>query len=80
MEGKMWAAVLHAPGDLVYEQVDIPVPGENDVLIRVKACGVCGSDIPRVLTTGTYHFPTIPGHEFGGTVVETGKNVDPAWK
>ena len=47
MEGKMWAAVLHAPGDLVYEQVDIPVPGENDVLIRVKACGVCGSDIPR---------------------------------
>ena len=79
MEGKMWAAVLHAPGDLVYEQVDIPVPGENDVLIRVKACGVCGSDIPRVLTTGTYHFPTIPGHEFGGTVVETGKNVDPAW-
>lgn len=76
MAGKMWAAVLHAPGNLAYEQVDIPALGKGDTLVKIKACGVCGSDIPRVLTTGTYHFPTIPGHEFGGTVCEVGEGVD----
>lgn len=71
----MNAAVLHGIDDLRYEQVDIPEIGENDVLVKISACGVCGSDIPRVLKTGTYHFPTIPGHEFGGTVEEIGKGV-----
>jgi len=78
MNGKMKAAVLHGIDDLRYEEVDIPVLGDDDVLVKVSACGVCGSDIPRVLTQGTYHFPTIPGHEFGGVVVEAGKNVDEA--
>ena len=40
------------------------------VLVRVAACGICGSDIPRVYTNGTYHFPTIIGHEFSGKVAE----------
>ncbi len=71
----MKAAVLHAPNDLRYEEVRMPEPGERDVLVKVTACGVCGSDIPRVLTQGTYHFPTIPGHEFGGIVTELGKNA-----
>lgn len=75
MNGVMRAAVLHNPGELAVENVKIPTPGENDVLVKVKACGVCGSDVPRILETGTYHFPTIPGHEFGGVVVETGSNV-----
>ena len=73
----MKAAVLHAPNDLRYEDVPIPEPGPGDVLVRVTACGVCGSDLPRVLTSGTYHFPTIPGHEFGGIVASAGENVDP---
>ena len=75
MSETMKAAVLHGVGDLRCEQVPVPEPGENDVLVKVEACGVCGSDIPRVLTTGTYHFPTIPGHEFGGIVTKAGKNV-----
>lgn len=75
MQKLMKAAVLHNPGDLKYEEVQIPELSENDVLVKVTACGVCGSDIPRVLETGTYHFPTIPGHEFGGVVAEVGKNV-----
>lgn len=75
MDGKMKAAVLHGVDDLRCELVDIPEPGENDVLVKISACGVCGSDIPRILKNGTYHFPTIPGHEFGGTVVETGEKV-----
>lgn len=73
---KMKAAVLYAPGDLRIVEVEIPVPGPDDVLVKLSACGICGSDIPRVLTQGTYHFPTIPGHEFSGTVVDIGINVD----
>ena len=76
MSNKMMnAAVLHAVGDLRYEQVPMPEVGEDEVLLKVMACGVCGSDIPRVYTKGTYHFPTIPGHEFAGQIVESN---DPA--
>lgn len=72
MDNMMKAAVLHAPGCLQIEDVPVPVPGKNEVLVKVLACGVCGSDIPRIVKTGTYHFPTIPGHEFGGMVCRTG--------
>lgn len=72
MEEKMMnAAVLHAVGDLRYEKVPMPAPGRDEVLLKVMACGICGSDIPRVFTKGTYHFPTIPGHEFAGMIVES---------
>ena len=71
----MNAAVLHAVGDLRYEQVPMPEVGEDEVLLKIRACGVCGSDIPRVYTKGTYHFPTIPGHEFAGEIVASN---DPA--
>lgn len=75
MKGKMKAAVLCGIDDLQIKEIDIPELWADDVLVKVKACGVCGSDIPRVLTQGTYHFPTIPGHEFGGEVVEIGSAV-----
>jgi L-iditol 2-dehydrogenase len=68
----MKACVLHGVGDLRYEDAAMPSPREDEVLIRVGACGVCGSDIPRVFEKGTYSFPTIPGHEFAGTVVAAG--------
>lgn len=70
MEKTMKAAVLHAVGDLRYEDVPMPAAGEGEVLLKVMACGVCGSDIPRVYEKGTYHFPTIPGHEFAGLIVD----------
>lgn len=66
---KMKARVLTAVGNLELKQVDIPQIKSGEVLLRVHACGICGSDIPRIFTTGTYHFPTIPGHEFAGEVV-----------
>ncbi|SDZ90268.1 L-iditol 2-dehydrogenase [Eubacterium aggregans] len=72
----MQAAVLHAPADLRYERVPIPQIDENDVLVRVKAAGICGSDLGRVMHSGTYHFPTIPGHEFCGTIDQLGRDVD----
>ncbi|WP_196596185.1 galactitol-1-phosphate 5-dehydrogenase [Pectinatus frisingensis] len=68
----MKAAVLKNIGTLEIEEVPIPVLGENDALVKVSACGICGSDLPRILTKGTYHFPTIPGHEFGGRVQKVG--------
>jgi L-iditol 2-dehydrogenase len=43
--------------------------------VRIGYCGVCGSDIPRTFTKGTYHFPTIIGHEFAGTVAGVGTEV-----
>ncbi len=72
----MQACVLHAIGDLRHEEVANPRPRVGEVLLRVGACGVCGSDIPRVFTKGTYSFPTIPGHELAGVVVEAGAKVD----
>ncbi len=71
----MKACVLHAIGDLRFEDVAKPSPGKGEVLLKIRASGICGSDIARVFTKGTYHFPTIPGHEFSGEIVETGKEV-----
>lgn len=73
----MKAAVLHAPADLRVEEVAKPSDLDaNEVLIKVEACGICGSDIGRVMVTGTYNFPTIPGHEFAGTVERLGSAVN----
>ena len=66
----MMALNLHGVGDLRYEEVPRPQPGPGEVLLKIKAVGICGSDIPRVFTKGTYHFPTIIGHEFAGKIVE----------
>jgi L-iditol 2-dehydrogenase len=72
----MKAANLYAPGDIRFEMVPVPQPGPGEVLIKVQACGVCGSDIPRVMQTGTYRFPTIPGHEFAGEIVAVGPGAE----
>lgn len=76
----MKAYRLHGIGDLRLEEVPNPRPDSGEVLVQVKAMGICGSDIPRIYQTGTYHFPTIPGHEFAGIVEEVGEIADPAWK
>jgi len=68
MVGSVKALVLHAVGDLRYEEVATPEVPEGWARVRVHACGVCGSDLPRCFVKGTYRFPTIPGHEFAGTV------------
>ena len=66
----MNALVLHAVGDLRYEQVPRPIPHDGETLVRVVAVGVCASDVPRVFEHGTYRFPLIPGHEIAGVVEE----------
>ncbi|MGQ9473183.1 MAG: galactitol-1-phosphate 5-dehydrogenase [Candidatus Caldatribacteriaceae bacterium] len=72
---KMKAVRLYAPGDLRVEEVDVPEVGDNQVLIKVRAVGVCGSDPGRVMKKGTYSYPTTIGHEFSGEISLVGKNV-----
>jgi len=68
----MNAAVLHAPRDLRYEQVPIPTPGPDEVLVRITTNGLCGSDIHFYregrLGPFTVSGPYIPGHEACGVV------------
>ncbi|MDL2302294.1 galactitol-1-phosphate 5-dehydrogenase [Lachnospiraceae bacterium OttesenSCG-928-D06] len=71
----MKACVLEDIGKLVYKDIDMPMPQEGEVLLRIRACGICSSDIDRVYKTGTYHFPMVPGHEFSGEIVQVGKGV-----
>lgn len=75
----MKAYVLEGINKLIYKEIDKPKLQAGYVLIEVKAAGICGSDIPRIFTTGTYHFPTIPGHEFAGVVVEAFDSVGEDW-
>ncbi|MCD9024200.1 galactitol-1-phosphate 5-dehydrogenase [Cohnella silvisoli] len=71
----MKAYVLNGIGDLRLQQVPKPIPETGEVLLQIAACGVCGSDIPRIYEKGTYRFPTIPGHEFSGRIEAVGKGV-----
>ena len=72
----MKAAVLHANDDLRYEDYPMPQPGDGDVLVKVRATGICGSDVPRVLHNGAHYYPIVLGHEFSGEVVEVGRGVE----
>lgn len=59
---------LHAVNDLRFEELNYPDCPSGWSIVEVKYSGICSSDIPRIFTKGTYHFPTIPGHEFSGVV------------
>jgi L-iditol 2-dehydrogenase len=68
------AAVLHKVGDIRYGDVADPVLHRGDILVKVKAATICGTDI-RILRgrkTAGIRYPSILGHEFAGEVVETG--------
>lgn len=72
----MMAQVVKKPYEMSYEEVAIPEIGSNDVLVKVIACGICGSDYS--IYTGKYaadKLPLITGHEFFGTVDEVGDKV-----
>ena len=76
----MKAMVLHHINDFSLETVPEPVLESGEVLVAVKAVGICGSDIPRVYDTGTYSYPLIPGHEFSGVVTRIGEGADETWQ
>jgi len=78
MPKTMHAMVLQTPGSpLVYQELPVPVPKPDQVLIRVHACGVCRTDLHVV--DGELpdpKLPIIPGHEIVGSIVMTGENVE----
>ena len=76
----MKALVLKGYNDLVYEEVPRPAVGADEVLVEVKACGICGSDIHGMDgSTGRRLPPIIMGHEAAGVIAEIGPKVK-GWK
>lgn len=73
----MRALVYYGARDIRVSEVEEPEPGKGDVLIRVIACGICGSDVHGYLgITGRRIPPMIMGHEFTGIVADTGEDVN----
>ncbi len=77
MTGKMKAAVLKKFGSpLTVETMDIPLPGPDEVLVKVMASGLCVSDVHiQDGIISSVRVPYIPGHEMAGVVAELGENV-----
>jgi L-iditol 2-dehydrogenase len=71
----MKAGVLHAKNDMRYEEYPMPELKYGEVLIKIMACGICGSDLPRVLGDGAHFYPVVLGHEFSGLVEAVGEGV-----
>ena len=78
----MKAVVVERPHQVAYRELEAPAVGADEVLVRSHAAGLCRTDIE--VMTGVFtdprwvHFPVIPGHEWAGTVVEVGGEVDDA--
>ncbi len=76
----MKALVLEEYKRFAYRDVPEPELGPRDVMIQVKACGICGSDIHGMDgSTGRRQPPIIMGHEAAGVIAETGREVE-TWK
>ncbi len=71
----MRAAVFPEPESCEMVERETPVPGEHQVLVQVEACGLCGTDAHIFRGEFPARFPLIAGHEFAGSVVETGVDV-----
>ena len=76
---KMLAVVLTGPDTLEVKEVPVPVPGPEDVLIKVESCALCGTDVSLIHKPMPGQPPYgqfIIGHEYSGTVVAVGSTVD----
>jgi len=74
----MKAGVFTAPGKILLQELPIPAPADGEVLLRVEACGVCGTDyhiLQAELTEGVFP-PIVLGHEIAARVEAVGPNVD----
>lgn len=75
----MRAWILEDIGSLELREAMRPEPGDGEVLVRVQAAGICGSDLPRIYEAGAHRMPLVPGHEFAGVVVSAGSAVGQRW-
>ncbi len=71
----MQAGQIAAPGQAAVISAREPAPGPDDVLIAVRAAGICGTDLHIFKGEYEAHYPLIPGHEFSGVVTAVGANV-----
>ena len=75
----MKAVVLEGKGQVAYRDVEKPICGDDDIILEVKACGICGSDLH--IARGLHPSAPLPvtiGHEFSGDVVAIGSEVTKA--
>lgn len=81
MASQMKVVVIRGPGDFQLEWVNVPPCPDKGLLIKVLACGLCGSDL-RTLRSGHRNitFPWIIGHEIAGEVVRTGTRYQGRWR
>src|SRR5262245_28597180 len=72
----MTAAILDAaPGGLRLEQIPIPEPRAGEILVKVRACGVCHTDLHVMKAEVAFPMPAVMGHEISGTVAALGPGV-----
>lgn len=72
----MKALVYHGPKDLRWEDIDNVSPGRDEVLVKIRAVGICGSDVHGYLgITGRRIPPMVMGHEFAGVIEGMGESV-----
>jgi 2-desacetyl-2-hydroxyethyl bacteriochlorophyllide A dehydrogenase len=71
----MRAAVLRAPRAIGVEAVEAPRPGPGEVLVRVRAAGICGTDYRVFTGERPVRYPLVPGHEFIGDIAAAGQGV-----
>jgi len=73
---RMRAALFEAPERMVVREVELHPCGDTDVIVKVHACGICGSDLRNFRTGLKGHpLPQVMGHEFTGVVTEIGSDV-----
>lgn len=78
MTATMLSAAVHAPDDVRLDRVPVPRPGPGDVVVRIKACGICGSDLGYARAGGLpigSHGPLPLGHEFSGVIAAVGAGI-----
>src|SRR5438132_7517709 len=72
----MRAVIIDAPGIIRVDNVPDPTPRPDEVLVRVGACGICGTDLHIIeCDSPLARYPITPGHEFAGEVVAVGSDV-----
>ena len=71
----MQAVVVREPGLVEVTTVPDPTPGDNEVVVEVASCGLCGTDLHIVDGELPYPLPVTPGHEFAGTIVALGRDA-----
>jgi succinate semialdehyde reductase (NADPH) len=77
MDETMTAAVVDAPdGTLSIESIPVPLPGKEEVLVKVAACGACHTDLHVMKGEYTFPFPCVLGHEVAGHIIELGADVE----